>query len=196
MAFGDDLPTVHDIEPASELSDKIQILLNQHDRHLTLGDQFPQHIPASDLLDDIGLDPLGGLIQQQHLRISDHTGRWQAVAAGRRKGRPPCLGHGCKNRKHLADLGGDILAAVHAGLQAHAKVLLHRKLRKDLPSLGHQGKAGLGSLVPGRRVRFRPCMAMLPAEFLSVPMMFFISVVLPTPLRPMMQVTSPGTMSC
>jgi hypothetical protein len=52
---------------------KVEILLDQHDRHLALIPQQRDH-PA-DLLDDVGLDALGRLIEQKQFGPGDQRAR-------------------------------------------------------------------------------------------------------------------------
>src|SRR5690242_8365039 len=64
-----DMPSPHHIEAVSDGPDKIQKLLDKQDRNLQLvTDQFDRFI---DLLDNGRLDSLGGLVQNEQLRLGN-----------------------------------------------------------------------------------------------------------------------------
>src|SRR6195256_2958995 len=62
----DDRAAVHDREMVAQLAREVEILLDQHDRDLAEIAQIGDG--AADILDDRGLDALGGLVEQQELR--------------------------------------------------------------------------------------------------------------------------------
>src|SRR4051812_14128031 len=64
-ASGHHAAAVHNVEALAELADEVEVLLDQHDGHIALGDELFQDM--ADLLDDVGLDAFGGLVEEEHL---------------------------------------------------------------------------------------------------------------------------------
>ncbi len=150
----------------------------------------------ADLLDHRRLDAFGRFVEDQQLRLAGQRAadrQLLLLAAGEIAAAP--LLHLAQHREQLVDL-----LRYPAGLgagearQPHQQVLFHRQARENLPPLRHVGDAGLHPLVrlarvnqlvsPARR-RTSPVLAG------TSPIRHFSSVVLPTPLRPSRQVTSP-----
>src|SRR3954467_11750651 len=68
VAGRDDAAAVHDVKRVPELADEVEVLLDQRDRHAPLH-EFAQDV--ADLLDDVGLDSLGRLVEEEDLRLAD-----------------------------------------------------------------------------------------------------------------------------
>src|SRR5712675_644578 len=122
---------VHDRKIVAELTGKVEILFDQHDRDVAEVAQVRDR--AADVLDDRGLNALGRLVQQQqpgphHQRPPDRqllllaAGEIAAAAAEHR------LQHR-KQRKHFVrNIAVLALERPEPGLE----VFLHREQRKDL----------------------------------------------------------------
>ena len=65
----DDRAALHDRKMVAQLAGEVEILLDQHDRHLPQPAQIGDG--AADVLDDRGLDAFGRLVEQQQLRPHD-----------------------------------------------------------------------------------------------------------------------------
>ena len=67
VAMSDETPAIHDVKGMSELANEIRILLHQEDGHTLFLGETGDHF--SDLGNDIGLDSLGGFVQDQKLGL-------------------------------------------------------------------------------------------------------------------------------
>src|SRR4051794_28712289 len=127
---------VHHGEIVAELERKVEILLDQHGRDLAEVAQICDG--ATDVLDDRGLDALGGLVEQQrarphHQRTAD--GELLLLAARKVAATPAehAVEHG-KQREHVVRNGAVFaLERREPGLE----IFLDREQRKDLAALRH-----------------------------------------------------------
>ena len=104
----------------------------------------------ADLLDDVGLNPLGRFIQQQHLRPHDQrTGNRQLLLLTTRKVAAAPRRHVAQHREQVVDLGRDLVIRLGQHGKRGFQILTHRQQRKDHPPLRHNGK-------PARRHVLRP----------------------------------------
>ena len=151
----------HHVDSARDLQSDRQLLLDQQDRHATLGDLVEQ---ATDLLDQFGRQALGGLVDddqvgvahqgsahRQHLLLTarQHTGR--GVAACR------------EVRKQIVCVVELPAAELAGSRQTEFEILLNRQRREDLPVFGHITDTGTGDLVgpqAGDRLAFEVDAAM------------------------------------
>ena len=130
----------------AELAGEVEILLDQHDRHLAEPAQIGDG--AADVLDDRGLDAFGRLVEQQQLAAaSPARGRSRAAAAGRRRGRRRAGRSMSLAAPETARTRRRACALVaRQRREAGLEVLLHRQQRKDLAALRHDGDAAAGAL--------------------------------------------------
>ena len=115
--------TIHDVESITEFTDKIQVLLDQDNGHPGLGGQVLED--PTDLLDNIGLNPLGGFVQQQDLGITDQRpgdGQLLLLSAGEISSHASL--HFVEHRKGFVDMVGNSSATFWIGLQAHLEICL------------------------------------------------------------------------
>ena len=148
----DDRAAIHHDEAVAELAGEIEILLDQHDRHVAELAQVGDG--AADILDDRGLDAFGRLVeQQQRAAASPARGRSRAAAAGRPTGRrragAACR---CSTGNSVEHVVGDVaLRRACSGAKPVSQILLDRQQRKDLAALRHVGDAAPRALVGRQR---------------------------------------------
>src|SRR5262249_29723444 len=125
---------------------KIQVLLNQNDRHLAEAPQIGDR-PA-DVLDDRWLDAFGGLIEQQQLG-SHHQGAPDCelllLPAGEVAAASPQ--HVPKNGKKRENVIGDLALLAPERGKPGLEILLHRQQWKDLSPLRDIGDPTARTLV-------------------------------------------------
>src|SRR5215216_594362 len=137
---------VHHREIVAELAGKVEILFDQHDRHIAEAAQVRDG--AADVLDDRGLDAFGRLVQQQqfwphHQGATDRqllllpTGEVAAAPAQ----------HGVQHRKQREHVVGDMAVVALERAKAGLQILFHCQQRKYLAALRHEADAAPGALV-------------------------------------------------
>ncbi len=99
--------------------------------------------------------------------------------------------HVLQARKQREDLVGDMTQIARQRRKAGREVFRYGQPRKYLAALRHQRQAGARPLVRRQRGQFAILPAMRPARIGCSPKIARNRLVLPTPLRPRMQVTSP-----
>ena len=132
--MSDETPAIHDMKGMSELANEIRILLHQEDGHALFLGETGDHF--SDLGNDIGLDSLGGFVQDQKLGLGyegSGYGKLLLLTAGQIA--TPATTHLVKNGEGVIDLIGNCLRFGMSGFQGDRKVLFHGKERKDLTTL-------------------------------------------------------------
>ena len=140
--FERDMPAVHDIGMARDLERKLDVLLDQDQRHL------PRKLfqAPGDLLDHADPDALGRLVEHQEPRPAEHgAADRQHLALAARQGAGGLL-------QALGELGEEIEHVVHAravGLAdaAQQEVLAHRELGEDGMLLRHVADAAPHALL-------------------------------------------------
>ncbi len=137
---------VHHHERVAKFLREIEILLDQHDRHLAKAAQVGDR--AADVLDDRGLDALGRLIEQQqarprHQRAAD--GKLLLLAAGEVAAAP--AQHVAQHRKQREHVIRHAAVGALERRKAGLEILLHRQQRKDLAALRHIGDAAPRPLI-------------------------------------------------
>src|SRR6476620_11960362 len=137
---------VHDRKIVAELAGKVEILFDQHDRHIAEAAQIGDG--AADILDDRGLDAFGRLVEQQqfrphHQRPADRqllllsAGQIAAAAAQ----------HRVQHRKQREHVVGDMAVLALERPKSGLQILLDRQQRKNLAALRHEADAGPRALV-------------------------------------------------
>src|SRR5207302_740009 len=137
---------VHDRKIVAELAGKVEILFDQHDRHIAEAAQIGDG--AADVLDDRRLNAFGRLVEQQqfrphHQRPADRqllllpTGEIAAAAAQ----------HGVQHRKQREHVVGDMAVVALERAEAGLEIFLDRQQRKDLAALRHEADAAPCALV-------------------------------------------------
>ena len=119
-------------------------MLHQEHRQANLPIQAPNDV--ANFCHHIGLDPLGGLIQDQQFRIQHQSatdGQLLLLAAGEIPA--PSLLHGLEYRKQLVDERRDLPLIITPRGQADAQILFDRQQGEDLPPLGHITNPQLGA---------------------------------------------------
>ncbi len=122
-----------------ERAGEIVILLHQQNRHFPLLREQADH--ALDILDDRRLDALGGLVQDQQLRLHCERaadGKLLLLPAG--EVAPAPAEHVLQHREQVENLRRNGGAAA-LGRQAHQQVFFHRESGKDFASLRHVADA-------------------------------------------------------
>ena len=121
VPFGDHFTSVHYIKPVAEFANEIEVLLDQHDCHSAL-DEFVEH--DADLLDDVGLDAFGWLVEKKHLRLADEgAGEGELLLLSAGQVAAHAFGHGREDGEQFVNFLGNGFAAVSAGLQSDAEIL-------------------------------------------------------------------------
>ena len=123
--------------PAGKLDCEVEVLLDQHDRHVPLVAQ-PGDRPA-DVLDDRRLDALGRLVHQEELRPRHHRppDRELLLLPARQVAAAPAH-HLGEHREQLEDRVGNLALAPRQQREPGLEVLAHRQQREDLASLRHR----------------------------------------------------------
>ena len=137
---------VHDREIVAELAGKVEILLDQHDRHVAEAAQIGDG--AADVLDDRGLDAFGRLVEQQQLRPHHQRAadrQLLLLAAGEVAAAP--AQHRVQHRKQREHVVGDVAVVALERPEAGLEIFLHRQQRKDLAALRHEADAAPRALV-------------------------------------------------
>ena len=148
-------------------------------------------------MDDRRLDALGRLVENQDLRSRDQRpGDRQLLGlpAAEQPGRAgEQRGESREQVDHLVE--GDRVGAARS-LGDDLQVLACRQLREDRMSLGDVADAAPGALGGADAIRSSPSYEIEPDRIGSSPAIAFSNVLLPTPLRPIRQTSSPsGTSS-
>ncbi len=173
---------------------EFDILLDQDDRDAVLPVEADDH--RFDLLDDVGLDALGRLVEQHDLGLGQQragdrellllaAGEIAAAAVEEFLQDREQVEHPARRCRHRR-LG--------RGEGAEHQVFAHRESRQDAAALRHVGDAGPGPLMGGQRRHFDAVEGdARRSRGPSGPRMLRIKVVLPTPLRPSTERNSPAS---
>jgi len=138
-------PLVEDDRVAGQRPDDAEILLDQqHRRQL----RHPlEH--AGDLGDEVGREPLRGLVDQEHLVVvQQRPGDRDHLLLAAREGAGPLVEVPLQHRKELPDQ----VVARRAIPLGYTQVLLDRQAREDVAVLGHVAHPALDDAV-GRELR-------------------------------------------
>src|SRR5437016_5505679 len=139
-AARDDLAALHHEVLVGERARELVVLLDQQDRHLASRGEGADR--ALDVLDDGGLDALGGLVEDEELRLHrERAPDGELLLLAARKVAAAPAQHLAEDRKEL-EHARRYLGAARAGREAHAQVLLDGEAREDLAALGHVAYAG------------------------------------------------------
>ena len=189
----DDTTAIHEVEVMTDVLDEGQVLLDHDDRDLQFIDELVQDL--ANLLDDVRLDPFGGLVEHQHLGTTDQGARDRELLllpSGQISSHP--VRHGLEDRKQVVQFFGNSGNTVGSSLQADLEVFLDRQSREDASSLWHQPNPARARASGASRVMSVSPRWMEPLVGCRTPITFIRSVLFPTPLRPIMQVTFPSGM--
>ena len=186
-----DAPGVHHGIALGKSERELDVLLDEQDAHLPRGVELGDGV--LDLHDDRRLDAFGRLVEHEHLRTG-HQGpgdrQLLGLPTGQQTGGP--AHHRGKGREQVDGLVDRPDVAAALALEDDVQVLAHRQRREDLVALGHVAEPHPG-----------PLEARLLGDVLSVergpgptsdgsrPITVFSNVDLPTPLRPIRQVSEP-----
>ena len=117
--FGDDRATVQNVKVFAELPDEIEVLFDQHYGHAALNDELAQN--DADLLNDVGLNAFGRLVEQQHFGIAAQgAGDGQLLLLTTGKIAAHSFGHLLEHGEKIVKLGWNGAFSVGAALQTDA----------------------------------------------------------------------------
>ena len=118
---------------------KVEILFDQNDRHAALPAQMGNH-PAN-LLDDVGLDALGRLVQKQNLGAHDHgPGDRELLLLAARQIAAAAVQELFQDREQVIDLVRHPVFGFGQQGKGGFEVFADREQRKDHPPLRHHRK--------------------------------------------------------
>ena len=146
---GDPAPLQHQ-DPIRELGDEVEVLLHQQDRQAPGVPELRQR--PGHVLDDRGLDPLGGLVEEKESGVAHQAARQRQellLAAGERvalaaeQGLEP--GEVRQQRRERRPFVVPVVV-----LPSELQVLPHRQPREDPPALGHVSHPQPRALVRGQ----------------------------------------------
>src|SRR5690606_7499792 len=102
-----DLAAIHDVDVVGDLATGIEELLDQQNGHALFVAQELQR--AADILDDRGLNALGGFIQNQHFGSGDQSAAdGQLLLLATREVTAAPAQHRLQHGEEFEDIGGDV----------------------------------------------------------------------------------------
>src|SRR5258705_9208487 len=139
----------HDRVGGGQSPGELEVLLDQEHRDALRPDPLDGFL---DLVDDRGLDALGGLVHQEELRTREEPPRdRQLLLLATRQHTTLATEQHLELGEQLEDVLERVAVAVAPGPaaaeHAHAQVLLHREGREDLATLGHVADPAGGALL-------------------------------------------------
>ncbi len=139
-----DLAAIHDVDIVGKLAAKIEILLDEQDRHAG-GIAQVADCPA-DILDDRRLDTLRRLVEHEDLRPRDHgaTDR-QLLLLPAREIAAATGQHRLQHREETEDIVWDVTVAAAKRSKAGLEIFLDCQEREDFTPLRHIADALLGA---------------------------------------------------
>ncbi len=135
---------VHHGETVGEVAGELEILFDEHDRHVAAAAQVVDG--AADVLDDGGLDALRRFVEDQQLRPG-HQGAADGellLLPARQVAAAP-VHHALQHGEELEHLLGHVAQRTAHRREAGVEVLLDGEQREDLASLRHVADAAPGA---------------------------------------------------